>query len=78
LILTSALLGVIFAPLLVQLTLAVSSGAGVGRQIANAQIIFNVIGVMVVIMFLPVIARGLEIIVPDPAPQLPPEAIPAL
>lgn len=63
--LVSAILGIIFAPLLVQLVLAVSSGAGVGRQVANAQIIFNLIGVAVVIMFLPTIARLLEKLVPD-------------
>jgi phosphate:Na+ symporter len=63
--LASALLGILFAPYLVQLVLAVSPGAGVGRQIANAQILFNLIGVVVVIMFLPAIARGLEWIIPD-------------
>jgi len=47
-----------FAPLLVQLRLAVSAGAGVGRQVANAQVIFNLIGVAAVILFLPVIARA--------------------
>jgi phosphate:Na+ symporter len=63
--LISALLGILFAPYLVQLTLAVSSGAGIGRQVASAQILFNVIGVVVVIMFLPAIARGLAWIMPD-------------
>ncbi len=63
--LVSAILGIIFAPLLVQLVLAISSGAGVGRQVANAQIIFNLIGVAVVIMFLPAIARLLQKLVPD-------------
>lgn len=63
--LIGAILGIIFAPLLVQLVLAVSAGAGVGRQIANAQIIFNLIGVAVVVMFLPIIARLLEKLIPD-------------
>ncbi|WP_445214783.1 Na/Pi cotransporter family protein [Brasilonema sp. UFV-L1] len=63
--LVSAILGIIFAPLLVQLVLAISGGAGVGRQVANAQIIFNLIGVAVVIIFLPAIARLLEKLVPD-------------
>ncbi|WP_407897887.1 Na/Pi cotransporter family protein [Scytonema sp. NUACC26] len=63
--LVSAILGIIFAPLLVQLVLAISGGAGVGRQVANAQIIFNLIGVVVVIIFLPTIARLLEKLVPD-------------
>jgi phosphate:Na+ symporter len=63
--LVSAILGIIFAPLLVQLVLAISVGAGVGRQVANAQIIFNLIGVVVVIIFLPTVARLLEKLVPD-------------
>ena len=63
--LTSAILGILFAPLLVQLVLSISGGAGVGRQIANAQIIFNLIGVAAVILWLPAIARGLEILIPD-------------
>ncbi|NJR74054.1 MAG: Na/Pi cotransporter family protein [Scytonema sp. CRU_2_7] len=63
--LVSAILGIIFAPVLVQLVLAISGGAGVGRQVANAQIIFNLIGVAVVIVLLPTIARLLEKLVPD-------------
>jgi phosphate:Na+ symporter len=65
--LLSAILGILFAPLLVQLVLAVSHGAGVGRQVANAQILFNLIGVAAVILFLPAIARGLEWLIPDVA-----------
>jgi phosphate:Na+ symporter len=61
----SAILGIIFAPLLVQLVQAISGGASVGRQVANAQILFNLIGVAVVIFFLPVIARLLEKLIPD-------------
>lgn len=48
-----------------QLVLAVSGGAGVGRQVANAQILFNLIGVAVVILFLPAVARLLEKLIPD-------------
>jgi len=62
--LTSALLGIIFASQLAQVVLAIS-GNDVGRQIANAQIIFNVIGVVAVIGFVPLIARGLERLIPD-------------
>ncbi|MGH8001459.1 MAG: Na/Pi cotransporter family protein [Brasilonema sp.] len=62
--LISAILGIIFAPLLAQLVLAISAG-NVGRQIANAQIIFNMIGVAAVIIFLPIIASGLEKLIPD-------------
>lgn len=68
--LASAILGIIFAPLLVQLVLAISGGAGVGRQIANAQMLFNIIGVAVVIVFLPAIARWLKRLVPDTERQL--------
>ncbi|KAB8321097.1 Na/Pi cotransporter family protein [Tolypothrix campylonemoides VB511288] len=69
--LISAILGIIFAPLLAQLVLAIS-GENVGRQIANAQIIFNLIGVTAVILFLPIIARGLERLIPN-APDNKPE-----
>lgn len=63
--LVSAILGIIFAPLLVQLVGAISGEAGVGRQVANAQILFNLIGVAVVIVFLPLVARLLERLIPD-------------
>ncbi len=62
---TSAILGIIFAHQLAQFVLAIS-GDDVGRQIANAQIIFNVIGVVAAIGFVPLIARGLEKLIPDP------------
>jgi len=63
--LVSAILGIIFAPLLVQLVLSFSGSAGVGRQVANAQILFNAIGVVVVIVFLPALARILQRFIPD-------------
>lgn len=63
--LVSATLGIIFAPLLVQLVLSISGGGGVGRQVANAQILFNFIGVVVVVAFLPIVARLLERLIPD-------------
>lgn len=75
--LLSALIGILLAPVLVQLVLAISPGAGVGRQIANAQMIFNVIGVVAVVGFLPAIARGLEWIVPD-APSAPKRYVEAM
>ena len=76
--LASTTLGIIFAPLLVQLVLAFS-GPSVGRQIANAQIIFNFIGVVVVILFLPIIASFLQKLIPDVAGdrRLQPEAVQA-
>jgi phosphate:Na+ symporter len=78
--LISAVLGILFAPLLVQLVLSFSGGAGVGRQVANAQIIFNLIGVVAVIVLLPAIARLLERLIPnvDGDRQLQPEAVGAI
>lgn len=63
--LCSALVGIFCAPQLAQLTQAISGGGNVGRQIANAQLIFNVIGVALVIGFVPLIARSLEKLLPD-------------
>lgn len=70
--LITAGLGILFVPQLVQLVLAVSEGAGVGRQVANAQIFFNAIGVAAAVLFLPAIARSLQWLIPDrePAPAL--------
>jgi phosphate:Na+ symporter len=62
---SSAIVGIIFARQLADLAVAVSGGGGVGRQIANAQLIFNLIGVALVVCFLPIIARGLEKLIPD-------------
>lgn len=61
---TTAAVGILFAAQLAQLAQSISGGAGVGRQIANAQVIFNVLGVVLVIGFLPLIARGLEKLIP--------------
>jgi phosphate:Na+ symporter len=63
--LLSAIAGIIFARQLADLAVAVSGGSGVGRQIANAQLIFNLIGAVVVVGFLPIIARVLEKLLPD-------------
>jgi phosphate:Na+ symporter len=47
-------------------------GAGVGRQLANAHLLFNVAGVLLVVGFLPRIARWMHRLVPDdPEPALP-------
>jgi phosphate:Na+ symporter len=63
--LVCASIGVLLAPQLIVLVQAVSGRADVGRQIANAQIFFNVIGVVVVLPFLPAVARALERLIPD-------------
>lgn len=62
--LTSAFLGILFASQLGQLAQAIS-GDDVGRQIANAQMLFNILGVVVVIGFLPLIARVLARLIPE-------------
>lgn len=62
---TTAIIGIVFATQLAGLAQSISSGAGVGRQIANAQVIFNLLGVALVIGFLPLIARALQILIPD-------------
>jgi phosphate:Na+ symporter len=62
--LSSVFLGILLAPQLAQLTQAIS-GDDVGRQIANAQMMFNIIGVAAVIGFLPLIAQTLEKLIPE-------------
>ncbi|MBD2343710.1 Na/Pi cotransporter family protein [Anabaena subtropica] len=65
----SVTVGLLFASQLAALSLWVSTLAGAGdnvaRQIANAQLIFNLLGVLLVLGFLPWIARGLERLIPD-------------
>jgi phosphate:Na+ symporter len=67
--LVCAAVGILFASQLAVLAQWISQLAGAGddiaRQIANAQLIFNVLGVMLAIAFLPWIARALERLIPD-------------
>ncbi|MFN6474877.1 Na/Pi symporter [Nostoc sp. DedQUE07] len=67
--LTTAAVGIIFVTQLAGFAQWISQlmGAGddVARQIANAQLIFNLLGVALIIGFLPLIARGLERLLPD-------------
>jgi phosphate:Na+ symporter len=63
--LVSACIGVALAPVFVELVRTISGGAGIGRQIAHAQMIFNCVGVALVLPFLPAIARLLERLIPD-------------
>ncbi|AFY46282.1 Na+/phosphate symporter [Nostoc sp. PCC 7524] len=67
--LASASIGLLFASQLAALSVWISTLAGAGdnvaRQIANAQLIFNLLGVLLVLGFLPWIARGLERLIPD-------------
>ena len=67
--LASALVGIALAPQLAQLAQAVSGAGNVGRQIANAQLIFNLLGVAIVVGFLPFIAHTLERFFPDTEPR---------
>ncbi|MBW4683539.1 MAG: Na/Pi symporter [Komarekiella atlantica HA4396-MV6] len=65
----SASVGILFASQLAGFAQWVSGLAGAGddvaREIANAQLIFNLLGVALIIGFLPLIARGLEQLIPD-------------
>jgi phosphate:Na+ symporter len=67
--LVSVGVGLLFAEQLIILAQWISwlmgSGDDIARQIANAQLIFNVLGVGGVITFLPSIARGLERLIPE-------------
>ncbi|MEH1969347.1 hypothetical protein [Nostoc sp.] len=67
--LVCAAVGILFASQLAAVAQWISQllGAGddIARQIANAQLIFNVLGVTLAIAFLPWIARGLERLIPD-------------
>jgi phosphate:Na+ symporter len=63
--LVSATLGILFIPQLVQLAQVISGGGGVGRQVANAQMLFNILGVVLAIGFLPVIANVLAKLIPE-------------
>jgi len=65
--LASACVGVALAPLFVQFVDSISGGAGVGRKIAHAQMLFNCAGVALVLPFLAPIARLLERAIPEPA-----------
>ncbi|MGI2908679.1 Na/Pi cotransporter family protein [Tolypothrix sp. VBCCA 56010] len=57
--------GILFAPQLVQLAQTISGKGGVGRQVANAQMLFNILGVAIVIGFLPLIATLLTKLIPE-------------
>ncbi|WP_395820285.1 Na/Pi cotransporter family protein [Archangium minus] len=63
--LITATLGVLCASQLVSLSRWISGDANVGRQIANAQVLFNVLGVLLFIGFVPLIARALKVLIPD-------------
>jgi phosphate:Na+ symporter len=65
--LVSACIGVALVPLFVGFVDSISGDASVGRKIAHAQMIFNCVGVALVLPFLSPIARLLERAIPDRA-----------
>jgi phosphate:Na+ symporter len=67
--LVTASAGVALVPVFVDIVDQLSGDASVGRKIANAQMIFNCIGVALVLPFLPMVARLLERLIPDPVPK---------
>jgi phosphate:Na+ symporter len=69
--LISATIGVLLAAPFVRLVQSISGEASVGRQIAHAQMIFNCVGVVLVLPFLPAIARVLERVIPDRSERAP-------
>lgn len=62
----SICLGLLFFDYFVALVTYLSAGASLKTQIANAHVMFNAIGVLLVIPFLPWIASLLERMVPEP------------
>jgi phosphate:Na+ symporter len=77
--LITACIGVALARPFVELVNAIGGDASVGRKIANAQMLFNGIGVVVALPVLPMIARTLERFLPDKAaaPRAASDAVPA-
>ena len=77
--LITACIGVALARPFVELVDALGGGASVGRKIANAQRLFNGLGVALALPLLPMIARALERALPDKArsPDAAREAVPA-
>lgn len=61
----SVLLGVFVYQWIADLATTLSPGTDVGRQIANAHMIFNIGGVLVFAWFVSPVARALERIIPD-------------
>lgn len=73
-------LGLVFAGQLAAVAQRLAFGGGVPRQIANAHLLFNLLGVALVLPFTPWIARALERMIPDrdERPRRAPATIPAV
>lgn len=67
--LTTAALGLVFIKQLAELAAWLAFGAGVDRQIANAHVLFNVLGVLLFIGFTDWIAQILGWIIPNKQSQ---------
>lgn len=72
---SSAMLGIVFVDQLALIARALPDGGAVARQIANAHVTFNVIGVALFVGFLTPIAHLLERAIPSRAAgHVPPDA----
>lgn len=61
--------GVALAGEIASLAQRITPGAGLERHVANAHVLFNVMGVLAVVGFLPWISRGLQRLIPDVPPR---------
>jgi phosphate:Na+ symporter len=62
---TTVAIGLTLTREIAALAQRITPGAGVERFVANAHVLFNVAGVLVVLPFLPLIARGLYQLIPE-------------
>lgn len=62
---STAIVALTLAPWFLELVKAAPGGADPARAIANGHLMFNTLGVLLVAGFVPWIARGLELLVPD-------------
>ncbi len=74
--LVSVVVGLIFIDQIVALAAALPGGDSLPRQIANAHVAFNVLGVAAFVWFTPGIARSLEWMIPDAGEVESAEAVP--
>ena len=62
---TTVAIGLMLTREIATLAQRITPGAGIERFVANAHVLFNVAGVLIVLPFLPLIARGLYQLIPD-------------
>jgi phosphate:Na+ symporter len=58
-------MGMLLLPLFTQLVLSISAGASTAQTIANAHMLFNGLGVLVMLPFVGLYEKGLEQLVPE-------------